>query len=268
MRGIPEDWSDRVPKYIAVWRQVRCFRRHFHAGLTAAGFRCVSGREQVDAKTPVREMMDMCLYLRMRGGVLQTVKCCLSMIDDTEDKICPYSRIGGEINVQLTTPADPMALQEPLHVYLLGLSQQFFTGFRFPGMEKGFSNSFLNLYVDDFPMAMELEQELFFEQTLPMMDSIATEEAYAAWWRERLASWPEAHHWYWRQAMWAQLTVGDWAAAEAMAQHAFWMNPEKNRALAEVIARRDQQERERLLEQNRRGFEARLADHAPWLQVN
>lgn len=268
MHPIPEDWSDRVPKNISVFRQVRCFREHFHAGLTAAGFRCVSGRGQVDAKTPVREMMDMCLYLRMRGGVLQTVKCSLSMIDDTEDKLCPYSPIGGAIQVQLTTPADPMALQEPLHVYLMGISQQFFTGFRFPGMEKSFSSSFLNLYVDDFPMAMGLEKELFFEQTLPAMDAIASVEACAAWWQEKLERWPQAHHWYCGLAMWAQLAAGDWDAAERCADRAFWYAPERHEGLRDMIARQDAPQLASLLAENRRVFEARLAVHAPELHLN
>lgn len=268
MRPIPEDWSDRIPKNISVARQVRCFREYFHAGLTAAGFHCRSNREHVDEKTTVREMMDMCLYIRLCGGVLQMVKCRLSMIDDTEDRICPYSGIGGEIMVELTTPADPMALQEPLHVYLMGLAQQFFTGFRFPGMEKEFSNSFLNLYVDDFPMAMGLEKELFFEQTLPAMNSITSEETCAAWWREKLADWPEAHHWYWRQAMWAQLAVGDWAAAESCAAQALFTETERHAQLRDVIARRDAQELELLLEENRRVCGERLAVHAPGLRLN
>lgn len=268
MRPIPEDWSDRVPKNISVFRQVRCFREHFHAGLTAAGFLCVSSRERVDTKTPVRDMMDMCLYLRMRGGVLQTVKCSLNMIDETEDKLCPHSPIGGAIQVQLTTLADPMALQEPLHVYLRQLSQQFFTDFRFPGMEAGFCSSFLNLYVDDFPMAMGLEEELFFERTLPEMDAIASVDACAAWWREKLERWPQAHHWYCDLAMWAQLAAGDWDAAGRCADRAFWYAPESHEALRSMIARQDAQALEPLLAENRRVCEARLAVHVPGLRLN
>ena len=135
-------------------------------------------------------------------------------------------------------------------------------------MEKSFSSSFLNLYVDDFPMAMGLEKELFFERTLPEMDALASVDACAAWWREKLARWPQAHHWYCGLAMWAQLAAGDWDAAGCCADRSFWYAPERHEGLRNMIARQDTQELAALLAENRRIFEARLAVHAPELHLN
>lgn len=263
---IPADWSDRVPKGMAPWRKVRCFRECFHDGLTAAGFRCLSdqGEPTVEDKAPA--LLLMTRYARVKNSVLQLVDCELSQLDADKGTIYRNGASGGHILVQQYALTDQLPRWDHALYQLLGRTQQRLTGFRFPGMDADWGNSFLNLYVDDFPMAMRLEAELFFTRTLPLLDMLASPAAHAARWRKELAGLPEVHASAYSRALWPMLAEGDWTLAEQFLQRS-WYRDETLARLTDIIARRDQQSVDALLAENRLANEALLAEQVPGLCI-
>lgn len=267
MRQVPDSWSDRVPKNISIQRQARCFHRHFHDGLVQAGFMCASDLDDVEPREEVPALLAFCRYYRIRNGFLQMVDCRLNQMDATTGKPDRNGRIGGEIMVQQHALTDDIPMKHlPMFSYDSAWGQQGFVEFRYPGMAADFHPSFLSLYVDDFDMAMQLEAELFFEQTLPKLDALAESEAHAAWWMTKIPADGDVHALRFFQALWSQLTVRNWEAARRCAEKAAGSvaYPEWPQ-LAAIIARRDIREADDLLAENRRNNLSMLSERAPKL---
>lgn len=268
MRQVPDSWSDRMPKNISIQRQARCFHRHFHDGLEQAGFMCASDLVDVAPREEVPALLAFCRYYRVRVGFLQMVDCRLNQMDETTGKPDRDGRIGGTIMVQQHALTDHIPMMHlPMFSYYSAWGQQEFVGFRYPGMAADFHPSFLSLYVDDFEMAMQLESELFFEQTLPKLDTLAEPEAHAAWWMTQISADGDVHAMRLFQAVWPQLTVRNWEAARRCAEKAIgsvaypqWPQ------LADIIARRDVRAADELLAENRRKNLSMLAERAPKLE--
>ncbi|MBQ2952257.1 MAG: YjjG family noncanonical pyrimidine nucleotidase [Clostridia bacterium] len=263
---VPADWSDRMPKGMAPWRKVRCFRECFHDGLTAAGFCCMSDQEQPTAEDRAPALLAMTRYARVKNGMLQLVECELRQLDADKGTIYRNGYPVGSILVQQYAMTDDLPRWDHALYQMLGRAQQALVGFRFPGMEPDYCNAFLCMYVDDFPMAMRLEAELFFTRTLPLLDMLASPAAHAAYWRKRLAGLPDRHPSDYGRALWPVLREGDWALAEQFLQRSYYRDEMRVR-LADVIARRDQQAADQLLAENRRANEALLAAEVPGLRL-
>lgn len=268
MRQVPDSWSDLVPKNISIQKQARCFRKHFHDGLIQAGFVCASDLEDVAPKEDVPALLALCRYYRIRAGFLQMVDCRLNQMDAMKGKPDRHSRIGGEIMVQQHALTDYIAMKHlPMFSYFCAWGQQSFTEYRYPGMGADFQASFLSLYVNDFELAMQLEAELFFEQTLPKLDSLASPEAHAAWWMTKIPAEGDVHALRLFQAVWPQLAVRDWEAARRCAEKAtrsaaYPQWPQ----LAEIIACRNARAADDLLAENRSKNLSMLAERAPKLK--
>ena len=223
MVRIPDTWSDRIPKNISPKRQVECFRKAFHQGLTEHGFYCVGSELPEEKKPRAQTLLNLCRYYRpVNRDLLQIVDCTLRQIDDAMHNNGVFSRyagIGGHIGINVLSLYDRFVTNFPPFAYGDGLFQQRVVHFQFPGMEKSFCNSFLNLFRDDFSYAMELEKQLFFEETLPWLDQMTTVEKYAQWRMETFAT-------YYRRdigasaALWPQLKLKRWDEA-ATCVHTF-----------------------------------------------
>jgi len=218
MVKIPDTWSDRVPKNISPKRQVQCFHKAFHQELTEHGFFCV-GSEMPEEKRPsAQSLMNLCRYYRLVDrDLLQVVDGSLTQVYDALDSNGVFSRYvgtGGHIGINVFSLCEQFAARFPPFGYGYGIFQQRIVHFQFPGMEKSFCNSFLNLFRDDFSYAMELEKQLFSEETLPWLDQMTTPEKHAQW---RMATFSK----YYRKdigaktALWSQLKLRQWKEAAA-----------------------------------------------------
>ena len=224
MVKIPDTWSDRVPKSISPKRQVLCFRKAFHEELTAHGFSCAGAGMPEEKRPSAQSLVDLCRYYRLVDrDLLQVVDGSLTQLSDALDSNGIFSRYvgtGGHIGVNVFSLYEQFAARFPPFGYGYGILQQRIVHFQFPGMEKGWSNSFLNLFGDDFPYAMELEKQLFFEETLPWLDQMTTPEKHAQW---RMETFSE----YFRKdlgaknALWSQLKLRRWEDANACIQAYF-----------------------------------------------
>ena len=186
MRLIPDSWSDRVPKHISPKRQVLCFHRFFHEELLKHGFISEVDQPFADKNPDFFRLLQACRYYRIIGHeLIQIVDCFLTEMSIAMDNNGVFYRnagMGGTISIEVYSLHDRLFIRDSMFGYGFdGFCQQGIVGFQFPGMEKSFCNSFLNCYVDDFPFAMELEKELFFEQTLPWLDNMCSMQAYADW---------------------------------------------------------------------------------------
>ena len=179
MRPIPDSWDDRVPKRINVKRQTQCFHDLFHEGLLAHGFVCQGDQMPTEKKPNIPQLVAMTRYYRVIDGkILQSVVCPLREIDT--DKMTVYRN--GYMSAPIHTPVfslyDDYRMTDPLWGWIGTPIQQRLVDFRFPNMGSKFCASFSDLYVDDFRFAMELEKELFFEQTIPWLEAHKTFESY------------------------------------------------------------------------------------------
>ena len=213
MREIPENWSERIPKNVSPKRQTALFRGAFHEGLLESGFACMGDPLLLGYAPRPIELAQMCRYARLTvGGVLQTV--CLDMrgILADEDRFDRNAR-GAALNICLWSLKEQLP-SNPHYFWTCGFSQQGVTDFCYPGMEADFKPSFISLYCDDFPFALGLEKELFFERTLPFLDVHTTTEALASWWmqtlnpRRQMTARPD-------RAIWPQLEARRWEDAQA-----------------------------------------------------
>lgn len=185
MVKIPDTWSDRVPKNISPKRQVQCFHKAFHQELTEHGFFCVASEMPEEKKPSAQSLMNLCRYYRLVGReLLQVVDGSIRQVQTALDNNGVFSRydgVGGSIGINVFSLYERFAERFPPFGYGYGIYQQRLMNFQFPGMRKGWYNSFLSLFRDDFSYAMELEKELFFEETLPWLDQMTTPEKHAQW---------------------------------------------------------------------------------------
>ena len=272
MREIPDSWSERIPRRVSPKQQATLFRRVFHEGLLKNGFTCMGDPLARTANPSPRELAQMCRYARLTDdGVLQTVFFDMNEILADEDRFDPHA-CGATLNVCLWHMKEPLP-SNPHYFWICGFSQQRVTGFRYPGMEADFRPSFINVYCDDFPFALALEKELFFEQTLPLLDAHATVQSLAAWWMETLdprwqmtarpdcAIWPQLESHLWEEAQ-ACVDMGLARLAEigaGEAHRAPWLR------LQELVAHRSSADVNALLETNRAANQPLLPSLVPGL---
>lgn len=272
MVKIPDTWSDRIPKNISPKRQVRYFRQAFHQLLTEHGFFCVSNEMPEEALPRPHALADMCRYYRVvNRDLFQIVDGALTQIYEALDRKGGYSRYvgtGGFIGINVFSLCDGFHAGCPPFCYGMCIYQQRLMHFQFPGMRKGWCNSFLNLFRDDFPYAMELEKELFLEETLPWLDQMTTLEKYAQWRFETISEYMRKD-WGATYALWSQLKLRRWKEADACIQAYFdglketritpeIMYPELKREaermenIRQAIAREDTAFIDRILDENRK----------------
>ena len=140
-----------------------------------------------------------------------------------------------------------------------GFCQQRIVGFQFPDMEKSFCNSFLNCYVDDFTFAMELEKELFFEQTLPWLDNVCSIQAYADWRMKIMYKRPVQLRNI-LDSIWSQMMVKNWENMRAWEDYwkedpylSYWKEHEEGKiafGIQDAISRQDERTLDLLLHEN------------------
>ena len=271
MVKIPDTWSDRVPKNISPKRQAQCFHKAFHQKLIEHGFFCVSSEVPEEKKPSAQSLMNLCRYYRLVDrDLLQVVDGSLLQVFDALHNNGVFSRYvgtGGHIGINVFSLYEQFSDGFPPFGYGFVIFQQRLMHFQFPGMEKGWYNSFLNLFTDDFSYAMELEKQLFCEETLPWLDRMTTPDKHAQW---RMETFSE----YYRKdigaknALWSQLKLRRWDDAKACIQAYldalremcikpdYILPPEsKEREFMEnvlqAIARKDIQWIDHILEENR-----------------
>lgn len=211
MREVPSDWSERVPKGISPKRQVVFFRKAFHDGLLTNGFTCLGEHDSEEKRPSAMALLDMCRYFRItKEGILQTVELYLEQIDETKGTFDRYAR-GGFVSVHMWALVDWIPMQKPVYCWGWGRSQQAVTHFHFPNMEESFCASFIDLFCDDFPYAIELEKDLFFEQTLPWLEQHSTLEQYANWRMSFIEN--GSAYWLALTTVWSQLQLQRWEKA-------------------------------------------------------
>ena len=217
MIKIPDTWSDRVPRNMNPKRQAQCFHRAFHQGLTEHGFFCVSSEIPEEKKPSAQSLMDVCRYYRLVDrDLLQIVDGSLDQVALALHENGVFSRyvgMGGHIGINVYSLYEQFTEGFPPFGYGFGIFQQRLMHFQFPGMEKSFCNSFLNLFRDDFSYAMELEQEFFFDETLPWLDRMTTPEKHAQWRMDTFLEFSRKD-WGSKNALWSQLKLRRWKDAE------------------------------------------------------
>ena len=221
MVKVPDTWSERVPRNISPKRQVQCFHKAFHQELTERGFFCVGSKVPEEKKPSAQSLMNLCRYYRLVDrDLLQVVDGAMTQVFDALHSNGVFSRYvgtGGHIDINVFSLYEQFSDGFPPFGYGFGIYQQHLMHFQFPGMEKGWYNSFLNLFGDDFSYAIGLEKELFFEETLPWLDQMTTPEKHAQW---RMESFEE----FYRKdigaknALWSQLKQRRWEEAETCIQ--------------------------------------------------
>ena len=268
MVKIPDTWSDRVPRNIAPKRQVQFFHNAFHQLLTEHGFFCAASEMPEEKRPSAQELVKLCRYYRLVDrDLLQVVECALNQVFDALHSrgFSRYVGTGGHIGVNVFSLYEPFDSQ--FH-YGFVTFQQRIVHFQFPGMEKGWYNSFLNLFGDNFSFAMDLEKQLFVEETLPWLDQMTTPEKQAQW---RMETYSEFYMEDFgpKLAIWSQLKLRRWKEAETCIRAHMnkslqkWVGMESlERAVKEeyalmesildAIAREDIQWIDSLLEDNRK----------------
>ena len=224
MVKIPDTWSDREPKNISPKRQVVCFRKAFHEELTKRGFFCASSEMPEEKRPSAQSLVDLCRYYRLvHRDLLQVVDGTLTQLSDALDSKGVFSRyvgMGGCIGINVLSIYEKFLERYPPFADGYGILQQRIVHFQFPGMEKDWCNSFLNLFRDDFSFAMGLEKQLFFEETLPWLDQMTTPEKHAQWRMETYSKYSRKHHGA-KNALWSQLKLRRWEDAKACIQAYF-----------------------------------------------
>ena len=290
MVKIPDSWSDREPKNISPKRQALCFHKAFHQELTERGFFCVSDRLPEEKRPSAQTLVDLCRYYRPVGrDLLQIVDGSLTQVSDALDNNGVFSRYlgtGGHIGVNVFSLFERFAARFPPFGYGYGVSQQRIVRFQFPGMEKDWCNSFLNLFRDDFSYAMELEKQLFFEETLPWLDQMTTPEKHAQWRMETFSKYFRKDRGA-KNALWSQLKLRRWEVANTCIQAYFdsleelglkgkFISPELKEEMAfyesirQAIAREDTAYIDQILEENKKKNLAVLASVSKginWKQI-
>ena len=224
MVKIPDTWSDRVPKNISPKRQVQCFHKAFHQELTEHGFLCVSDKLPEGKRPSAHSLVDLCRYYRLVDrDLLQVVDGSLTQLSDALDSEGVFSRyvgMGGLIGINVFSLYEQFVARFPPFGYGYGILQQRIVHFQFPGMKKDWCNSFLNLFRDDFSYAMELEKQLFFEETLPWLDQMTTLEKHAQWRMETFSEYFRKDRGA-KNALWSQLKLRRWEDANTCIQAYF-----------------------------------------------
>ena len=215
MRSIPQEWSNRIPQRISPKKQVELFRDTFHFKLLEHGFICDGETTPTEKNPSALSLLHLCRYYRvLNGTMLQMVDCFLNRLDGTEGTYKMYLSIGGSIRIQIYSLVDRIPMHEPMFCWGYGQTQQALTEFRFPDMPYDFSTSFINAFCDDFKFAIDLEQELFFEQTIPWLNEHSTVEQYADWRMAKLKASPSNRYRNATFAIWSQLQTRKWENAE------------------------------------------------------
>ncbi|MBR3107584.1 MAG: hypothetical protein IKH30_10460 [Clostridia bacterium] len=264
MRPIPDSWSDRVPKHISPKRQVMCFHRSFHEELLKQGFVCEVDQPFADKNPDFFRLLQACRYYRIIGHeLIQIVDCFLTEMSIAMDNNGIFYRnagMGGTISIEVYSLHDRLFIRDSMFGYGFdGFCQQRIVGFQFPDMEKSFCNSFLNCYVDDFTFAMELEKELFFEQTLPWLDNVCSIQAYADWRMKIMYKRPVQLRNI-LDSIWSQMMVKNWENMRAWEDYwkedpylSYWKEHEEGKiafGIQDAISRQDERTLDLLLHEN------------------
>ena len=264
MRPIPDSWSDRVPNHISPKRQVMCFHRSFHEELLKQGFVCEVDQPFADKNPDFFRLLQACRYYRIIGHeLIQIVDCFLTEMSIAMDNNGVFYRnagMGGTISIEVYSLHDRLFIRDSMFGYGFdGFCQQRIVGFQFPDMEKSFCNSFLNCYVDDFTFAMELEKELFFEQTLPWLDNVCSIQAYADWRMKIMYKRPVQLRNI-LDSIWSQMMVKNWENMRAWEDYwkedpylSYWKEHEEGKIafdIQDAISRQDERTLDLLLHEN------------------
>ncbi len=266
MRSIPDSWSDRIPKHISPKRQVMCFHRLFHEELLKHGFVCEVDQPFSDKNPDFFRLLRSCRYYRIIcHEYLQIVDCHLTEIVIAMDNNGIFYRnagMGGCISINVYSIHDKLSIKDSMFGYGVdGFCQQSIVGFRFPGMEDSYCNSFLNCYVDDFSFAMELEKELFFEQTIQWLEKMSSIHAYAEWRMKTMYEMPIGITNI-SNAIWSQMMIQNWKNMQACVDRwkespddiAFWKKYKEGKlmfSIQDAINEKNEFRLDSLLQKNR-----------------